>query len=152
MVDQKEQLVRIKDAIDMLLNQHEILKKSIYEKIHTDLMQNVFPFLEKLRTERMSLNAKTYLAIIEENIKKSIQLSLPAKCSSLNDFSPSEIQIIELIKQGKRSKEIAQLLNLSTATVSFHRNHIRKKLGISNKNIRLYNYLVSIGIVTETIN
>ena len=46
-----------------------------------------------------------------------------------------------MIKNGLTTKEIAQLRHISIATVSRHREHIRKKLQIANKNINLATYL-----------
>ena len=59
-------------------------------------------------------------------------------------FTPAEIQITNLIKQGKTTKEIAEFLNLATSTIDSHRNNIRKKIGIKNAKTNLRAYLSSI--------
>jgi DNA-binding CsgD family transcriptional regulator len=56
-------------------------------------------------------------------------------------LTPTEIQITNLVKRGKTTKEIAEFLNLATSTIDTHRNHIRKKLGIKNKKIKLQTHL-----------
>jgi DNA-binding CsgD family transcriptional regulator len=61
--------------------------------------------------------------------------------SKLIRLSPTEIQVINLIKQGKTTKEIAETMNLATSTIDFHRNNIRGKFGIKNKKINLTSYL-----------
>jgi DNA-binding CsgD family transcriptional regulator len=63
--------------------------------------------------------------------------------SGYSHFTPTEIQIANLIKNGKTSKEIANMLNIGTATVHSHRNDIRSKLGLSNKKVNLRSYLLS---------
>ena len=56
----------------------------------------------------------------------------------------AEIQVTNLVKQGKSTKEIAEFLNLATSTIDTHRNKIRKKLSIKNKKINLKTHLLSI--------
>jgi DNA-binding NarL/FixJ family response regulator len=52
--------------------------------------------------------------------------SLPA-----DPLSGRERQVLQLIAEGKRTREIADLLGVSVKTAESHRTHITKKLGIS---------------------
>jgi DNA-binding NarL/FixJ family response regulator len=45
-----------------------------------------------------------------------------------------EIEVLKLMTEGKRNKEIAENLYVSLHTVKSHQHHIFKKLGISNRN------------------
>lgn len=45
-------------------------------------------------------------------------------------LSVRELEVLELLRTGKTTKEIAQALNLSTRTVDVHRANIKKKLGL----------------------
>ena len=56
-------------------------------------------------------------------------------------LSPAEYRVTKLLKSGKSSQEIAGKLSLSARTVEWHRMNIRKKLGIFNKKISIFNYL-----------
>jgi DNA-binding CsgD family transcriptional regulator len=52
-----------------------------------------------------------------------------------------ETTIANLIVQGKSSQEISTILNISESTINYHRNNIRKKVGIKNKSVNLQVYL-----------
>jgi DNA-binding NarL/FixJ family response regulator len=51
---------------------------------------------------------------------------------NVNALTEREIQIINLIKEGLSSKEIASQLNISLKTVEVHRHNILKKLKLKN--------------------
>jgi DNA-binding CsgD family transcriptional regulator len=46
-----------------------------------------------------------------------------------------------MIRQDKATKEIAEFLNISDSAVIFHRNNLRKKIGLVNKKVSLKSYL-----------
>lgn len=51
---------------------------------------------------------------------------------NINTLTEREMQIINLIKEGLSSKEIASKLNISLKTVEVHRHNILKKLKLKN--------------------
>jgi DNA-binding NarL/FixJ family response regulator len=51
---------------------------------------------------------------------------------NVNSLTEREIQIINFIKEGLSSKEIAEQLNISLKTVEVHRHNILKKLKLKN--------------------
>jgi DNA-binding NarL/FixJ family response regulator len=52
--------------------------------------------------------------------------------SAANDSSLSsrELQVLELLKSGKSTKEIASLMDVSVRTIDIHRARIKRKLGL----------------------
>lgn len=52
-------------------------------------------------------------------------------------LSARELTVFKLLSHGKKSKEIAQQLGISVATVSKHRSNIKEKVGVSAKEILL---------------
>ena len=60
------------------------------------------------------------------------------------NLSRAELKVANFIRQGRRSKEIAEVLGLSVRTVEACRNNIRRKLRIKNKKVNLRTYLLSI--------
>ena len=50
-------------------------------------------------------------------------------CSPL---SPKELEVLQLVADGKDSREIASILYITENTVESHRSHIMRKLGATN--------------------
>jgi DNA-binding NarL/FixJ family response regulator len=64
--------------------------------------------------------------------------------SNYINLTPKEIQVANLIKDGKTTKEIADIIGVCQGAISLHRDHIRKKMGLNNKKINLNTYLTSL--------
>jgi DNA-binding CsgD family transcriptional regulator len=60
------------------------------------------------------------------------------------DLTPAEIEVANLVKHGKTTNEIAELLNLSGRTIENHRVSIRRRLGVQNKKADLKGHLLSL--------
>lgn len=72
---------------------------------------------------------------VSENVLTRIQ-HLGARRRStapgLTSLSPREFDVLELVAEGKTSKDIAQLLNLRVETVRTYRKSIMRKLGVNH--------------------
>jgi DNA-binding CsgD family transcriptional regulator len=124
-----ERLEEVNVAMKVLLQHSEMYKQELEEKVLSNIKELVDPYLEKLAGGTSDIR-KIYLSIIRSNIDEII--------------SPFEIRVANLVKQGKTSKEIAGLLNVSGKTVGFHRESIRKKLGLKNRKDNLRSHLLSL--------
>jgi DNA-binding NarL/FixJ family response regulator len=54
----------------------------------------------------------------------------PAHAAAVLRLSTREREILQLIAEGRAGKEIAHLLTISIKTVAFHRDNIKRKLGL----------------------
>ena len=63
-------------------------------------------------------------------------------------LSPREREVLQLIAEGKNTKEIAFAFNLSMKTVEAHRHRIMEKLGIRNI-ASLTKYAIREGLTSE---
>lgn len=68
---------------------------------------------------------------IKNNISDQV-LEENSDTPNVNALTEREIQIINLIKEGQSSKEIASVLAISLKTVEVHRHNILKKLKLKN--------------------
>jgi DNA-binding NarL/FixJ family response regulator len=50
-----------------------------------------------------------------------------------DDLTPRELEVLELIRDGQRNKDIAEKLEISEATVNFHIKNILDKLGANDR-------------------
>ncbi len=131
-------------ALKVLLKQRNEDKIELEEKMLLNIKELVVPYLEKLKKSGLNDKQKAYTGIIESNLNEIISPFVRALSSKYLKLTPTEIQVAYLVKQGKTTKEIADLLNLSTRTIETHRNNIRKKISIKNKKTNLRTYLLSI--------
>jgi DNA-binding CsgD family transcriptional regulator len=63
-------------------------------------------------------------------------------------LTPAEVNVADLIGQGKTSKQIAGALEISIRTVEAHRYNIRQKLGLNRETANLKNHLQALGAAT----
>lgn len=120
-------------------------KVIIASRIERHIHANIIPYIEKLKESHNGTGDNTYLQIIEENLKSLNPMFSYSVVEAGESFTASENHVIQLIRQGKSSKEIAERLNVSTKAVSFHRSNIRRKLNLVNKKVSLATYLNSQG-------
>ncbi len=104
----------------------------------------VLPYLERLRAPGLPEPQSTHLEIAETNLREIIAPFTEHAGVRMKSLTPSEIQVANLVRQGKTSKDIATLLHLSAETVDTHRKNIRRKLGIRRKKTNLRTFLASI--------
>ncbi|HVT85189.1 MAG TPA: response regulator transcription factor [Chitinophagaceae bacterium] len=90
------------------------------------------PHQEIFRAINEVMNGRTYLCNEIKDILSEQVMNNEFGGPGIKDLSLREIEIINLIKQGLSSKEIAAKLNLSYRTVEVHRHNILKKLKLSN--------------------
>ena len=138
-----ESLEEMNTALKVLLKKREEDKSELEEKVIYNVKEMVQPFMEKLGRTRLDDRQRTFLEILESNLNDIVSPFAKKLSTRYLNLTPSEIQIANLVKHGKTTKEIADLLSLSTRTIESHRDSIRKKLGIKNQKANLRTHLMS---------
>jgi DNA-binding CsgD family transcriptional regulator len=118
-------------------------RKKIADQVMTNFDQLVFPYYQRIRHSRGTDETDLLVKIMEKNTLESLAPLERSFPMPFRQLTPMEIQVADLIKMGKSSKEISGLLNISTRSVFFHRNNIRKKLNIHGKKVNLRSFLIS---------
>lgn len=140
---QAQHLEKVNTALEVLLNHREEQKKRLEESILANVKKLIFPRIDQMENSRLDPENKMALSIVKSTLNDLISPLATTLSSKYLDLTPTEIQIADLVKHGKTSKEISSLLHISTNAVSFHRNNIRKKLSLSNQKTNLRSYLQS---------
>jgi PAS domain S-box-containing protein len=136
--DQKLELEQKNIALREIIAQIEIEKRKIKDDIAANASTVLLPILEKFR---MDETTQKYVDLLRHHIQ-GLTSEFGGKMSEIgNNLTSREMEICNMIKGGLTNKDISRLLNISDQTVEGHRKKIRKKLGITNKQINLTAYL-----------
>ena len=119
-------LAEANTALKVLLKRREQDREELEEKVLTNVKELIFPYIEKLESSRLDGEQNTYVGIIKSNLENIISPFLSRVSSKYLNFTPMEIQVANLVKEGKSTKEMADILNVSDRAIEFHRNNIRK--------------------------
>ena len=131
-------------ALKVVLKRTEGVKAEIQDQIAFNITEFVLPYLEKLQKTSLNDVQRTYLESLEKNLNDITAPILRGVSTKYLKLTPSEIQVANLIKQGKNTKEIAAALFMSPRTIETHRYNIRNKLGLKGKKLNLRTYLTSL--------
>jgi DNA-binding CsgD family transcriptional regulator len=120
-------------ALRVLLKRRNDDKTELEEKILVNVKQLVIPLLEKVKKRRLDSEQMANLDLLESNLNDIISPFLRNLSAKYVNLTPTEIRVAYFIREGKTTKEIAEVMALSPRTVETHRKKIRTKLGIENK-------------------
>lgn len=137
-------LEEVNAALKVLLRQRDQDKSEMEEKILSNVKKLVLPYIERLKKKRLDDEDKTYLIIIETNLKNIISPFVQKLSSTYSQFTPTEIRVANLIRDGKTIKEVAAISGISANAVNHHRQNIRNKLGLNKQKINLRTHLMSL--------
>ncbi|MDZ7832362.1 MAG: PAS domain S-box protein [Desulfobacterales bacterium] len=142
--DQSLNLQETNTALKILLKQRDQDKEELEEKVMANVKSLILPYIEKLKNTPLSASQQTYLEILENNVQDMVSPYMKKLSTQYQQLTPMQIQVADMVKAGKTTKEISELLNLSDRAIEFHRNNIRNKLGLKNKKMNLRSYLLSL--------
>lgn len=151
-VDLYSKISEIKLQVDNFKEQNELLKMyleqtrnekdEIKNNISTNVKKYVKPLIRQIKDSCNERPIEYDLVSFLETLFDNIVTPYLDDSALLEDFTSREIQVMSLIKGGKLSKEIADIMCLSTKTIDFHRSNIRRKLGLERGKGNLRSYLI----------
>ncbi len=131
----EEKNIALKQVLGHLEKEKADFKEEICEKVQDVLA----PIVSKLQNHG-KLDDRD-LSILTGLLNSVIGANIDVFRNNLSKLTPREFEICDLIALSMSSKQISDVLNLSPFTVHKHREAIREKLQITNKDINLTAYL-----------
>jgi DNA-binding NarL/FixJ family response regulator len=90
------------------------------------------------------MEGRVYLS---PELEGAIAQSLTDPSAANGILSPREVEVLQLITEGKSTRRVAETLSVSSKTVETHRQHIMAKLGLYSI-AELTKYAIREGITT----
>ena len=106
--------------------------------LKSDAVRDLVSAIEALQRGQMFFTPRVNEMVLAGFLEKGVVMprGAPPRFPTL---TPREREVIQLLAEGKSSKEVASVLNLSTKTAETHRSNIMRKLGFhSIRDLVLY--------------
>ncbi len=141
--DKNQSLNESNIALKVLIRQRENDKAEMEKKFLSNVKTLILPYIDKLRQGRLNEKDRTLVNILDDHLNEIISPLMQNLNNAGIMLTPQEIQVASLVKDGKTTSEIADILFISEATISFHRKNLRNKLGLKNRPANLRSFLLS---------
>lgn len=115
-------------------------KRDVYRTISDNVEKVLMPILQELSIVVPKPQRK-FVELLRDNLEELTSSFVSDLSRRFQSLTPAEIQICSMIKNGLRTKEIAELRRIAPATVNRHRERVRQKLGLTNSDTNLATFL-----------
>ena len=141
LTEKSKRLEEANAALKVLLGRIEEDKRDMQNNVLSNIKELVFPSIERLKRSQLDPDQISFVSILESNLQEVVSPFVRKLSSRYFNLTPAEIKVASLVRDGRTTKEIADLLHLSENTILTHRYHIRSKLGLKNRKANLRSYL-----------
>jgi PAS domain S-box-containing protein len=131
-------------ALKVLLNQLEKGRNDLEERILSNIRELILPYVNNLRHGKLSVHQVSLVDTIESNLNRISSSFLQHLKLNFYDLTPREIEVANLVREGRSIKEIAELLSITIRTVESHRKRLRVKMGLKNRKANLRAHLLGL--------
>jgi DNA-binding CsgD family transcriptional regulator len=139
---ERKALQEANTALRLVMARIEQEKQEIYRDIKTNVDKILMPILNALVLQ-LPPSQKKYIEMLQTNLEEITSPFINKLSLSYHSMTPTEISICNMIRNGMRTKEIAEMRSVSEATINRHREKIRRKLKLTNKDVNLASFLQS---------
>jgi DNA-binding CsgD family transcriptional regulator len=142
--DQAEKLEESNIALKVLLEHRQKDKQQLEENMLANVRTLVLPYVQELMDARLGKRERTIVEIVEERLSDIAAPFLNRLTSLTTVLTPRELKVAAMVREGRSSADIADVLMVSVSGINFHRKQIRKKLGLTGTSGNLRSHLLSL--------
>ena len=131
-------------ALNVLMKkveEHRIINE---ETLRNNLNKVTLPYLQKAKEKIRDKAALDSLRLLEESLNSIFAPFAHDLAPNFPRLTSTEIDVANFIVQGKRTKEIADVLSVTPKAIEVHRNNLRRKFGLTNQKTGLRTHLLSL--------
>jgi len=133
------ELERKSIALQELFSQVQQQNRKFGARVSANVETIIMPMVHDLKRS-LPPPHQSRLAALAEAIEE-LTAPFASALSGVGRLTPVESRICRLLRGGMSTKEIAEVQHVAPATVSKHRENIRRKLGIANTETNLVTHL-----------
>jgi DNA-binding NarL/FixJ family response regulator len=131
-------------ALNVLMKKVEEQRSSIEDTLRNNINKIALPYLQKAKEKSKDKAAAESLRLLEESLNSIFAPFAHDLTSSFPHLTSTEIDVANLIVQGKRTKEIADVLSVTPKAIEVHRNNLRRKFGLTHQKAGLRTHLLAL--------
>lgn len=137
--EKTKNLEELNTTLKILLESRERDREKDEEKILLNIKEILMPYIKKLKNGTLTENQRNYIELLETGLEDIISPFTQRLTSMYMRITPGELKVAHLVREGKTSKEIADILNSSERAVVAHRMNLRKKFDLKRgDNLRTF--------------
>ncbi len=140
---EREALQEANAALRAVLARIEEEKRDIQRQIQSNVDKVLMPMVYALAME-VPKGQRRYVELLRDNLEEITSPFISRLSEMHRSLTPTEMAICNMIRSGLTSKEIARMRGVSPATISRHRERIRRKLGLAGSPANLASYLQAV--------
>ncbi len=131
--------IALREVLSAIEDQRRRSLRALRERLAAEIL----PLAERARDASLTEERRAdYLRLLVDELGRDISAFGGDPASDIA-LSPREREIAVQVRNGRTSKEIAELLGIALATVERHRHNLRRKLGIAGKSANLAGLLAN---------
>lgn len=128
----QHELEEANTALKVLLERRDEDRRELTAALSAQVRDLIVPILDNLRGAGLPRHERRNLDLVIDQLRNLVSRFSRRLIDNIPDISPRENQVAHLVREGLSTKEIADMLGVSTWAVNYHRKNLRRKMNLTN--------------------